>query len=72
MAPPLEASPPAYGPRDPSQTLLYQAVADHLETLRAALDADPDAQGCPAYGQREFYAYVQCGVLAPGGPPAGL
>jgi hypothetical protein len=66
MTPPLEASPPAYGPRDPSQTLLYQVVADHLETLLASLDADPDAKGFPAYVQREFYAYVQCGVLAHG------
>ena len=68
----LKAAPPAYEPRDPSQTLLYQVVADHLETLLAALDADPDAQGFPAYGQCEFYAYGQCGVLAHGGPPAGL
>src|SRR5262245_11641588 len=66
MTPPLEASPPAYGPRDPSQMLLYQVVADHLETLLASLDADPDAQGFPAYGQCECYAYGQCGVLAHG------
>src|SRR5262249_27026734 len=32
----------------------------------AALDADPDAPGLPAYVQREFYAYLQCGILAYG------
>jgi hypothetical protein len=66
MTPHLEASPPAYVPRDPSQTLLYQVVADHLETFLASLDADPDAKGFPAYVQREFYDYLQCGVLAHG------
>src|SRR4029450_7482432 len=66
MTPHLKASPPAYEPRDPSQTLLYQVVADHLETFLASLDADPDAKGWPAYVQREFYDYVQCGILAHG------
>src|SRR5215510_14197127 len=58
MAPHLEASPPAYVPRDPSQTLLYQVVADHLETFLASLDAAPDAKGFPAYVQRAFYDYL--------------
>jgi hypothetical protein len=56
----------AYEPRDPSQTVLYNVVADHLETFLASLDADPDATGLPAYVQREFYDYVQCGILAHG------
>jgi hypothetical protein len=59
MTPYLEASPPAYVPRDPSQTLLYQVVADHLETFLASLDADLDAKGFPAYVQRA------AGVLCP-------
>src|SRR5262252_815062 len=66
MTPPLHAPPPAYAPHDPSQTLLYQVVADHLETFLASLDADPDARGLPAYVEREFYDYLQCGVLAHG------
>src|SRR5215813_10047103 len=66
MTPPLHATPPAYAPHDPSQTLLYQVVADHLETLLASLDADPDARSLPAYVEREFYDYLQCGVLAHG------
>jgi hypothetical protein len=54
----LEASPPTHVLRDPSHTLLYRVVADHLETFLASLDADPDATGLPAYVQREFYNYL--------------
>mgnify|MGYP003579523696 CR=1 FL=1 len=43
-----------YEPRDPSQTLLYQVVADLLETFLASLDADLDARGLPAYVEREL------------------
>jgi hypothetical protein len=57
---------PAYQPRDPSNTVLYQVIADHLETFLATLDADPTAKGLPAYVREEFYAYLQCGVLAHG------
>jgi hypothetical protein len=66
MAPHLKASPPAYVPRDPSQTILYQVVAAHLETFLATLTADPTATGLPAYVKEEFYAYLQCGILAHG------
>ena len=55
-----------YEPRDPSHTVLYQVIADHLETFLASLDADPDATGLPAYVQRAFYDYLQCGILAHG------
>ena len=55
-----------YEPRDPSRTVLYKVIADHLETFLASLDADPDATGLPAYVQREFYDYLQCGILAHG------
>ena len=66
MTPSLDVYSPSYIPRDPSQTVLYTAVADHLETFLASLDADPDARGLPAYVERELYDYVQCGVLAHG------
>src|SRR6266851_4810637 len=62
MAPALAT----YAPRDPSRTVLYHVIADHLETFLASLDADPDAAGLPAYVQREFDAYLQCGILAHG------
>ena len=55
-----------YEPRDPSSTVLYKVIAEHLETFLASLDDDHDAKGLPAYVQREFYDYLQCGILAHG------
>ena len=55
-----------YEPREPSSTVLYKVIAEHLETFLASLDDDPDAKGLPAYVQREFYDYLQCGILAHG------
>src|SRR5215471_18612673 len=62
MAPALAT----YAPRDPSHTVLYTVIADHLETFLASCEADPDATGLPAYVKREFYDYLQCGILAHG------
>jgi hypothetical protein len=55
-----------YAPRDPSHTVLYHVIAEHLETFLASCEADPDAMGLPAYVQREFYDYLRCGILAHG------
>jgi hypothetical protein len=55
-----------YEPRDPSQTVLYHVIAQHLETFLASLHDDPAAKGLPAYVEREFYDYLQCGILAYG------
>ena len=41
-------------------------IADHLETFLVSCEADPGAKGLPAYVQREFYDYLQCGILAHG------
>ena len=57
---------PAYQPRDPSETVLYQVIADHLETFLGTLAADPTAKGLPDYVREEFYAYLKCGILAHG------
>ena len=62
MAPALAT----YAPRDPSHTVLYHVIADHLETFLASLDAAPDATGLPAYVERELYDYLRCGILAHG------
>ncbi len=59
-------TPAAYTPRDPSTTVLYQVVADHLETFLATIDDDPTAKGLPQFVKDEFYAYLQCGILAHG------
>jgi hypothetical protein len=55
-----------YAPRDPSSTVLYHVIAEHLETFLASLTDDPEATGLPAYVQREFYDYLRCGILAHG------
>jgi hypothetical protein len=55
-----------YELREPRRTVLYKVIADHLETWRASCQADPDATGLPAYVQREFYDYLQGGILAHG------
>jgi hypothetical protein len=57
---------PTYQPRDPTSTLLYRAIAEHLETFLASIEADPTAKGLPDYVKQEFYAYLQCGILAHG------
>ena len=55
-----------YTPRDPSQTVLYHVIAEHLETFLASCHDDPEATGFPAYVEREFYDYLRCGILAHG------
>src|SRR6266568_9023307 len=55
-----------YQPRDPSCTVLYHVIAEHLETFLASLADDPEATGLPAYVQREFDDYLPCGILAHG------
>jgi hypothetical protein len=55
-----------YAPRDPSGTVLYHVIAEHLETFLASLADDPEATGLPAYVQREFHDYLRCGILAHG------
>jgi len=57
---------PTYTPRDPSQTVLYQVIAEHLETFLASCHDDPEAIGLPAYVEQEFYDYLRCGILAHG------
>jgi hypothetical protein len=55
-----------YAPRDPSHTVLYHVIAEHLETFLASCEADPEATGLPPYVEREFYDYLRCGILAHG------
>src|SRR6266568_284878 len=60
-----------YTPRDPSGTVLYHVIAEHLETFLASCHDDPEATGFPAYVEREFYDYLRCGILAQGLPRLG-
>jgi hypothetical protein len=55
-----------YESRDTSRTTLYKVIAARLETFLVLLEANPAAKGLPAYVQREFYDYLQCGILAHG------
>src|SRR5438093_831705 len=55
-----------YAPRDPSHTVLYHVIAEHLETFLASCHDEREATGLPASVQREFYDYLRCGILAHG------
>jgi hypothetical protein len=59
--------PAPYCRRHPEQTALYQVVQQHLETyLALAGEDDWDGQRMPAYVEREFRRYLECGILAYG------
>ena len=68
----MAAASPGCGPapycrRHPEQTVLYQVVQQHLETyLALAQEDDWDGQRVPAYVEREFRHYLECGILAYG------
>jgi putative transposase/transposase-like zinc-binding protein len=55
-----------YAPRDPSHTVLYHVIAEHLETFLASCHDNSEATGFPAYVEQEFYDYLRCGILAHG------
>ena len=60
-------APASYCRRHPEQTVLYQVVQQHLETyLALAGEDDWDGQRVPAYVEREFRHYLECGILAYG------
>ncbi|TVQ94221.1 MAG: hypothetical protein EA400_01560 [Chromatiaceae bacterium] len=49
------------------QTVRYQVVQQHLETyLALAGEDDWDGSRMPAYVEREFRHYLECGILAYG------
>jgi hypothetical protein len=59
--------PVRYYRRHPSQCVLYQVVQQHLETYLALAGKDDwDGQRVPAYVEREFRHYLECGILAYG------
>ncbi len=52
-----------YRPRDPSQGVLYQVVADDLEPfLRRLGEQSIDGAGLPAYVERELRSFIECGL----------
>ncbi|HEX9885503.1 MAG TPA: transposase zinc-binding domain-containing protein [Longimicrobiales bacterium] len=56
-----------YRPRRPTTTPLYPVVQHHLETFLArAEDEDPTGWGVLSFVERDFRAYLRCGILAHG------
>ena len=58
---------PTYRPHQPAATPLYPVVRHHLETFLAqAAESDPLGHGVPAWVEKDFRAYLRCGILAHG------
>ena len=56
-----------YRARRPTATPLYPVVQHHLETfLATAQETDPQGYGVPVWVERDFRAYLRCGILAHG------
>ena len=67
QVPDWATSRPVYRPRRPTATPLYPVVQHHLETfLSQAAEADPMGNGVPSWVEKEFRAYLTCGILAHG------
>ena len=54
-----------YARREPEKDLLYRLVQEHLETFLQGTQSDEHA-GLPRHVRREFYGYLDCGILARG------
>ena len=57
-------SSPAYKPRDPQSTVLWNAVHDHWQEFVA--DANRNGRDIPTFIERAFEKYLGCGDLAKG------
>ena len=53
-----------YHRREPEKEVLYQAIAQNLETFLERLRAE--GHELPKYVEEEFYRYLDCGILARG------
>ena len=59
--------PATYRRHEPEKTVLYEAVAGHLETfLEEAREKSASGRGCPEFVERDFRRYLGCGILARG------
>lgn len=59
-----QAQPKPFRPRRTAQTVLYQVVQGHLETVLAAQGDGTSA--IPAHAERALRRYLECGILAHG------
>jgi hypothetical protein len=64
--PAKDGAPSLYTRRRPAETPLYQVVQKHFETFRALCQDDWEERSMPAYAEREFRRYLECGILAHG------
>ena len=55
-----------YTPRDPSASVLYTIVRDHVETFRTEAARMRDNGRLPRFVDDEFRAFLRCGFLAGG------
>ena len=63
----LRPLPAIYLRREPEKTALHALVRGHLETLLAqARQTSADGDGYPAFVEKEFRRYLDCGILANG------
>jgi hypothetical protein len=60
----FQCAPQSYRRREPEKELLYQVIAENLETFLARLRAE--GHDLPGYVVQEFYRYLECGILAHG------
>ncbi len=58
------ATGPDYRPRSPERTVLYKAVANHIESFFAL--AESGMKRLPGHVKEEFKAFLRCGILAYG------
>ena len=53
-------------PRDPTASVLYTVVREHIETFRVEAARLRDGQGLPRFVDAEFDGFLRCGFLAGG------
>ena len=60
----LGCAPTEYRPRSPEQSVLYKAVANHIESFFAMVDNE--GKHLPKFVREEFDAFLRCGIHAYG------
>ena len=59
--------PAIYKPRRPAETVFYQIIQENLEQyLHTVREETPDDDPIPGYVEKEFYKYLDCGLLSKG------
>jgi len=60
----INCAPASYRRREPEKEVLYEVIADNLETFLERLQAE--GHELPGYVVQEFYDYLDCGILQRG------